>query len=171
MGVNMPSHEPRIHAPLITDKHASLLDLHSDELFIVEMVEVGGRIRQRYEELGLTQKAAAKACGCSPARFGNYVIGSRKPDIETLARIAGALRTTSDWLLGLSEAAPVDTKAVILRLLELEGMPPERAEMIAQVAQTALQALAALGSEGDAQTRALLAAQTAWQLRSSPKPS
>lgn len=132
------------------------------------MVTLGSRIRQRFEELGISQAEAARAANCSTARFGNYVTGTRNPDLETLARIATALRTTTDWLLGLSDAAPVDIEAVLRRILELDGMPAPRAAVIAQAAEEALRLLASLPSGGDGQTRALLAAQAAWQLKSRP---
>ena len=129
------------------------------------MKTVGQRIRQRFEELGITQAEAARAAGCSTARFGNYVTGIRQPDLETLARIATSLRTTTDWLLGLTDAAPVDIEIVIRRLLELDGMPIARATVISQAAEEAIRLLASLPANGDAQTRALLAAQAAWQMK------
>lgn len=175
INVFMSGHAPFIHAALIAGKHGSLLEIHGNESLTVNMGNLAVRIRQRYEELGLTQAEAAKASGCSTARFGNYVTqveaNRRKPDLDTLARIARALRTTTDWLLGLSEVVPVDAQAVILRLLELEGMPRERAEVIATAAEEALRLLSALPDEGDARTRALLAAQAAWQMKPSAKPS
>jgi len=134
------------------------------------MDDLGIRIRQRFNELGISQAEAARASKCTTARFGNYVTGTRNPDLETLARIAVALRTTTDWLLGVSDAAPVDIEVVLRRILELDGMPAARAVVIAQAAEEALKLLASLPSGGDAQTRALLAAQAAWQIKSRPAP-
>lgn len=171
IGMCLSGHNAAIHAVLIVGKRRSLIDQHGGELLSADMGKLAKRIRQRYEELGLTQTEAAKASGCSPARFGNYVKDTRKPDLETLVRIARALRTTTDWLLGFNESAPVDAQAVILRLLELEGMQRDRAEVIAAAAGEALRLLSALPDEGSARTRALLAAQAAWQMRPSSKPS
>ncbi len=171
IGVLMSGHEPFIHAALIADKGKTLLSIHSNDLSNPGMVDLSPRIRQRIDELRISQAEAARASGCSAARFGNYVSGTRKPDLETLVRIARALRTTTDWLLGVSEVVPIDTKAVFLRLLELEGMPRERAVVLAEAADEALRLLSALPDEGDARTRAVLAAQAAWQMRSSSKPS
>lgn len=169
--VPMTDHDPLVHATLIAGKHGSLLEIHTSESSTDDMGNLAKRIRAKYEELGLTQAEAAKACGCSSARFGNYVSDTRKPDLETLVRIARALRTTTDWLLGLSEVVPVDARAVVLRLLELDGMQRERAEVIAAAAEEALRLLAALPDEGDARTRALLAAQASWQMRLNAKPN
>lgn len=171
MGVFMDSHSSGIHATLIASKHKTLLEIHGGDSPSDGMGDLGVRIRERIEDLGISQAEAARASGCSAARFGNYCSGTRNPDLDTLVRIARALRTTTDWLLGISEVVPVDTKAVILRLLDLEGMPQERAEVIAFAAEEALRLLAALPNEGDARTRALLAAQAAWQMRPSAKPA
>jgi transcriptional regulator with XRE-family HTH domain len=134
------------------------------------MIEIAQRIRQRIDELGTTQKELAQATGFSTARLGNYVSLSAKhnrtPDVQSLARLAKALRTSTDWLLGISAEAPIDAASVIQRLLELDGMPAARADVIAQAAVRALQLLSALPGDGDAQTRAHLAAQAAWTIRS-----
>jgi len=129
---------------------------------------LGLRIRQRFDELGISQAEAARASKCSTARFGNYFTGTRNPDLETLQRISVALRTTTDWLLGADDTAPADIGVVLRRILELEGMPSPRAAAIAQVAQEALGLLASLPPGGDAKTRALLAAQAAWQIKFQP---
>jgi transcriptional regulator with XRE-family HTH domain len=152
-----------VHATLMIGKRKSFLEINGCS----PPTEDYGYVRVT-DELGISQAEAARASNCSTARFGNYVTGTRNPDLETLARIATALRTTTDWLLGLSDAAPVDIEAVLRRILELDGMPAPRAAVIAQAAEEALRLLASLPSGGDAQTRALLAAQAAWQLKSRP---
>lgn len=153
----------------------SLIELHGSEDFTVRMIDVAKRIRQRMTELGVSQAEVARACGWSPARLGNYVnenpANNRTPDVESLGKLARALGTTSDWLLGLSEAGPIDVKAVLQRILELDGLAKDRAEVIAQVAQESLRLLASLPDDGDARTRALVAAQAAWNVRPSAKPN
>lgn len=130
------------------------------------MDRVGARIRERLAELAMTQADLARATGLSTARIGNYVQGTRPPDIATLAKLARALQTSTDWLLGLSESRPLDVRAVVFRLLQLDGMPEARASLLAEVASKAVQLLAALPGEGDNRTRAHLAAQAAWQTKS-----
>lgn len=148
-----------------------MIDFHVAQLFSVDMIDVGARIRQRIAEMGITQADVARALGISQQRLGNYVNGKRPPDIETLVKVAKALNVSTDWLLGINESAPTDIKAVVLRLLELDGIPETRAQVIAEVAARALQLLSALPAEGDARTRALLAAQAAWQSKPPSKPN
>jgi transcriptional regulator with XRE-family HTH domain len=71
-------------------------------------------LRGRAKELGLTQAEAARRSRVGERRYGNYVTGIRNPDLETLVRIARALQTTPNELLGV--AGPIrQTKADQLR--------------------------------------------------------
>lgn len=59
-------------------------------------------LRDRAKDLGLTNAEVARKADLSEQRFGNYVTGLREPDLSTLVRIATALETTPDHLLGVS---------------------------------------------------------------------
>jgi transcriptional regulator with XRE-family HTH domain len=130
---------------------------------------VSQQLQAVLRERDLSQTDAASLCDMSVARFHNYLAGTRTPDLNTLMRMARALGTTTDYLLGFSLEAP-DLAGVISRLLELEGMDSVRAEAIAETAQEALRALATSPDDGDVRTRPRMAAQLAWQLRGGPKP-
>lgn len=132
---------------------------------------VGTRIRLRLAQTGMKQADLARATGISTQRLGNYVSGTRPPDLLSLTRIARVLGVTTDYLLGLSDAVANDCQAVILRLLELDGMPPARAKVIAEAAASALRLLPSLPDATDAQTRAHLAAQAVWNLRPPLRPN
>jgi transcriptional regulator with XRE-family HTH domain len=136
-------------------------------------VPVKNRVDQQLQAIlrdrGLSQTDAASLCDISVARFHNYFTGYRTPDLDTLMRIAKSLGTTTDYLLGFNAEVP-DLAEVVRRLLELEGMDPARAEVVAETSQEALRLLLALPAEGDARTRSRIAAQAAWQLRGGPKP-
>jgi transcriptional regulator with XRE-family HTH domain len=71
-------------------------------------------LRVRAKELGLTNAEVARRADLTERRYGNYVTGVREPDLATLGRIAGALRTTPDTLLGFAET---NTKSAEQRLL------------------------------------------------------
>lgn len=163
--VPMSSHAQDIHATLIGGKHELPLEKHGRAALIALMRGLSERIRERIAELDLKQTEAARLSGVSAARFGNYAQGKRTPDLETIVRIAKALRTSTDWLLGLNSAGPIELTPVVVRLLELEGLPSDRAHGIAAAVQEALRILTALPDEGDATMRSRLAAQAAWQSR------
>ncbi|TXM69026.1 helix-turn-helix transcriptional regulator [Methylobacterium sp. WL69] len=72
------------------------------------------RLRARAEELGIAHAEAARRAGLSERRYSHYVNGIREPDLATLVRIAGALRTTPDWLLGVAEPGQPSPRSVLL---------------------------------------------------------
>lgn len=177
MDVLMSGHTPSINTPLTENNSESLIELNTCEPFTVHMGDlaqiISSNLRLRMDAVGLTPADLARKMGWSPQRVNNYIhkTKARAPDIAALVSLAKCLGTTPDRLLGISEAPPFEAYTVILRLLELAGLPHDRAEVIAAVAQEALGVLAALPDEGDARTRALLAAQAAWQMTQISKPS
>lgn len=57
-------------------------------------------LRNRAEQLGISNAEVARRAGLSERRYGNYVSGRREPDLATLVRISQVLETTPDALLG-----------------------------------------------------------------------
>lgn len=70
---------------------------------LVPMGTFSLRLRKRAEVLGLTSAEIARRLGLSERRYSNYVTGNREPDLAMLVRIAKALATTPNELLGIAE--------------------------------------------------------------------
>jgi len=64
---------------------------------------IGKRIKIQREEIGLSQKALAEEVDISPAAINQFEKGEKKPSSEVLARIAGKLGVSTDYLLGASD--------------------------------------------------------------------
>lgn len=62
----------------------------------------GQRLRERAEQLGISNAEAGRRAGLDERRYAHYANGRREPDLATLVKIAEALRTTPDWLLGVA---------------------------------------------------------------------
>ena len=61
------------------------------------------RLKEKRGEANLTQAELAKIAGVSTRTIQNYELGSRKPyQIEVVQKIAEALNTTTEYLLGSS---------------------------------------------------------------------
>lgn len=61
------------------------------------------RLKEKRGEAHLTQAELAKKAGVSTRTIQNYELGSRKPcQIEVVQKIADALSTTTEYLLGSS---------------------------------------------------------------------
>lgn len=55
-----------------------------------------------------SQTEFSKVLGISQARYANYELGNREPDLDTLVRIARVCGKTTDQLLGVSDLGPPD---------------------------------------------------------------
>lgn len=86
------------------------------------------RLRQRAKALGISHAEAARRSGVSERRYGHYVRGIREPDLSTLVRIAEALQTTPNALLGIGIKKNEQSRRMLLadRLNSAAGMLRER---------------------------------------------
>ena len=67
------------------------------------------RLKEKRIEAGLTQVELAKKAGVTARTIQNYELGSRKPvHMEVVQKIADALGTTTEYLLGSSGAYVAD---------------------------------------------------------------
>ncbi len=73
----------------------------------------GARIKEKREEVGISQKELAEKVGVSPSAINQYEAGSKTPSTDILKEIALALSTEADYLLGIKEDA--DQIAVAFR--------------------------------------------------------
>lgn len=133
--------------------------------------QIASRIRQRIDDLGTTQTDVATALGWTQQRFGNYYHGRRMPDVPSLARIARQLETTTDWLVGLSDARTVVAEEVLLELLAASGLTHDRSQLIFDAMLEAMRLLSVLPDEGDDNMRSRMAARAAWHSAGSPRPN
>ena len=61
------------------------------------------RLREKRVEAGLTQVQLAEKAGVTARTIQNYELGNRKPsNMEVIQKIADALNTTTEYLLGSS---------------------------------------------------------------------
>ena len=75
------------------------------------------KLQERATHLGISNAEAAWRSGLDGRRYRHYSSGRREPDLATLVRIAEALGTTPNWLLGVTASGLTD---------------PELAELIAR---------------------------------------
>lgn len=72
------------------------------------MQQFADNLRRRAEELGLSNAEVSRRAGLAERRYGNYVLGRREPDLQTLVRIADTLQMSIDDLLGRTTRTGVD---------------------------------------------------------------
>lgn len=72
-------------------------------------------LKNRADDLGISNAEAARRSGLSERRYAHYVSGGREPDLATLVRIAEALGVTPNQLLGLDDIPPASTRDNLLQ--------------------------------------------------------
>lgn len=79
------------------------------------MEQFATNLRSRAKDLGLAHAEVARRAGLTERRYGNYVAGTREPDLASLIRIAEALGTTPNQLLGVHAEAAEKSAQCVLR--------------------------------------------------------
>lgn len=64
---------------------------------------LGDRIKYLREKMSYTQKDLAKKAGLTVVQLSRYETNDRKPDPDSLKRIADVLDTSTDYLLGRTD--------------------------------------------------------------------
>ncbi|HRI90510.1 MAG TPA: helix-turn-helix transcriptional regulator [Accumulibacter sp.] len=91
------------------------------------------RLRQRAVDLGISNAQAARRVGILERRYANYITGEREPDLDMLAKIARALETTPDYLLGFGETPDKGKRAKLIARLNSAArmLPDNELELVA----------------------------------------
>jgi transcriptional regulator with XRE-family HTH domain len=109
------------------------------------------RLRERAAELRISHAEAARRSSLSERRYSNYVSGIREPDLATLVRIATALGTTPNDLLGARGKQKPSSRSLLMDRLN------SAAQLIGdhdlEVVITLTEALASRGGKGRGTSR------------------
>lgn len=98
-----------------------------DQEQFVPMDIFAERLRERAQQLGISNAEAGRRAGLDERRYAHYANGRREPDLATLVRIAEALATTPNWLVGVaSDGVASSTRSDLLdRLMQAESKMTE----------------------------------------------
>ena len=66
-------------------------------------MDIGGRIRQLLKKRGMREYELANAIGAHYVSISRYITGDRMPKANVVARMADALNTTTDYILGRTD--------------------------------------------------------------------
>lgn len=91
------------------------------------------RLRQRAVDLGISNAQAARRVGILERRYANYITGEREPDLDMVAKIARALETTPDYLLGFGETHDEGKRAQLMARVNSAArmLPDNELELVA----------------------------------------
>lgn len=92
------------------------------------------RVKELIKENNLTQRDLANDIGVTESTMCKYLAGSRVPGGDTLLNLATALKTTTDYLLGLDDSNKQELDFTDLKRLLARGpkdlTPAEKNELI-----------------------------------------
>jgi len=90
------------------------------------------RLKERAEQLGISNAQAARLCDLDERRYSNYANAKREPDLATLAKIARVLDVSVDYLLGLTDTAPPSERSQMMDRLAVaaSSLPENQLETI-----------------------------------------
>lgn len=95
---------------------------------------LGTRIKNLRIERNITQLKLAKYLNISNTTLSQYELGTRKPDYETLVKIAKYFNVTTDYLLGISDdpgkTSDLKNKEKASYSFDLSGLPEQVVEQI-----------------------------------------
>lgn len=69
---------------------------------MAEMTTFARRLRERRKFLGMSQDDLSEATGATQAAISRYEAGDTSPTADAVIELARVLKTSTDWLLGLS---------------------------------------------------------------------
>lgn len=64
------------------------------------METLGNRLKAKRKAMKMTQEEISKKLNIHQVTYQGYEAGKHKPDIDTLAKLADILETSTDYLLG-----------------------------------------------------------------------
>lgn len=76
-------------------------------------MSIGKRIRERRQEIGLTQDDLAKILGVTPQHISAIETDKRAPSLDFMVKLAKELKVTTDYLLSGEEAIVTPTISAI----------------------------------------------------------
>lgn len=131
-------------------------------------VSFAERLTSAWKAAGFkSERQAALACEVSPQRFNSWTSDKgTRPDHLTLERVARVLKTTPRMLLNEEDEPAL--KGILLHLFQLEGIPDDRADNLANVVIEARRLLEVFPEDAPLDVRASHAALAAWRQRQSP---
>jgi transcriptional regulator with XRE-family HTH domain len=94
------------------------------------------RLRERAEELGISNAEVARRCGLGERQYAYYTAGTREPNLQALVKIARVLRTSSDELLGMSDPPSLTERARLMDRLNVAAASIKDEELRTVVTQT-----------------------------------
>lgn len=78
-----------------------------------QLIEIGQRLRQRRNELGLTREKMSELADIGAGYYGQLEVGTSQMSVDTLLKLSGAMHLPMEYILLGQGWEPGDSDAVI----------------------------------------------------------
>ncbi|MBE6961345.1 MAG: helix-turn-helix domain-containing protein [Ruminococcaceae bacterium] len=78
-----------------------------------QLVEIGQRLRQRRQELGLTRDKMSELADIGSGYYGQLEVGTSQMSVDTLAKLSRSMHLPMEYILFGDGYEPGDSSAVI----------------------------------------------------------
>lgn len=78
-----------------------------------QLIEIGQRLRQRRNELGLTREKMSELADIGAGYYGQLEVGTSQMSVDTLLKLSGAMHLPMEYILLGQGWEPGDPDAVI----------------------------------------------------------
>ena len=77
-----------------------------------QLIEIGQRLRQRRQELGLTPEKMSELADIGTGYYGQLEVGTSQMSIDTLMKLSQSMHLSMDYIINGSSYEPGDTSGV-----------------------------------------------------------
>ena len=78
-----------------------------------QLIEIGQRLRQRRQELGLTRERMSELADIGTGYYGQLEVGTSQMSIDTLIKLSRSMHLPMEYILFVDGDAPGDPSAVL----------------------------------------------------------
>ena len=78
-----------------------------------QLIEIGQRLRQRRQDLGLTREKMSELADIGTGYYGQLEVGTSQMSIDTLIKLSQSMHLSMEYILFGTENKPGDPSAVI----------------------------------------------------------
>ena len=77
-----------------------------------QLIEIGQRLRQRRQELGLTREKMSELADIGTGYYGQLEVGTSQMSIDTLMKLSQSMHLPMDYIINGSGYEPGDTSGI-----------------------------------------------------------
>ncbi|WP_277406660.1 helix-turn-helix domain-containing protein [Lacrimispora xylanisolvens] len=112
-----------------------------------ELIDLGNRIRERRQEVGLSQEVLAEQAGISPNTISRIECGQTAMSVETFQKLVRILGSDANWLLSSMESTEKDTGQLHTVICRVRNLKQAEQDIVVRTMKALMDGLEKTGEE------------------------